>query len=270
MAEERPEDYASFWNIFGAFIKEGVAAEPAGQDELLKLLRFHASQDGEGLISLAEYVENMDDDQKAIYYVLGENLGSVASSPHLDYFKDHDIQVLYLVDPVDSFMMLSLREFEGRPLQNVDDADLDLPAAKEQEAEREPEQAESLSGLTERFRDVLGERVVEVRESKLLTGSVCRLVSPGDDPTQGMQRVRRLLEQDFEVPKKILEINPRHPLVLNMARLVAEQPDETLIDPAIEQLYENALLLEGLHPNPAGMAARVQTLIERAAAALVA
>jgi molecular chaperone HtpG len=122
--------------------------------------------------------------------------------------------------------------------------------------------------VIERFKSVLGERVVEVRESKVLTGSSCRLVSPGDDPTQSMQRVRRLLEQDFEVPKKILEINRRHPLVQDLARLIRNRPDEALIDPAIEQLYENALLLEGLHPNPAAMVPRLQRLIERAAAAL--
>jgi molecular chaperone HtpG len=83
-----------------------------------------------------------------------------------------------------------------------------------------------------------------------------------------MQRVRRLLEQDFEVPKKALEINRRHPLIQDLARLVDQRPDEALIDPAIEQLYENALLLEGLHPNPADMVPRVQDIIERAAAAL--
>jgi molecular chaperone HtpG len=100
-----------------------------------------------------------------------------------------------------------------------------------------------------------------------LSGSPCRLVSPGDDPAASMQRVRRLLNQDFEVPKKILEVNSRHPLMRNLAFLIANQPEEALIDPTIEQLYENALLLEGLHPNPAGMVPRVQQLLEQAAAA---
>jgi molecular chaperone HtpG len=268
MAEERPDDYTAFWREFGAFIKEGVASDPASHDDLLKLLRFHSSRDGDSLVSLSNYVEAMAEDQEVIYFILGENLDSISASPHLDYFKDNDIQVLYLVDPIDNFMVMALQEFEGKPLRNVDDAGLELP---EQESKEDEEQLEAkdVSGLIGRFTTVLGDRVVEVRESKLLTGSPCRLVSPADDPTQSMQRVRRLLEQDYEVPKKILEINPRHPLIQNLTLLVADQPNEALIDLAIEQLYDDTLLLEGLHPNPATMVPRIQTLIERAAAALV-
>lgn len=268
MAQERPDDYVSFWQEFGAFIKEGVATDPASHDDLVKLLRFYSSKDTDRLISLSDYVAGMGPDQEAIYYILGENLASVTTSPHLDYFRDHDIPVLYLVDPIDSFMIVSLREFEGKPLQNIDAADLELPE-EQGEADAEELQQEELDVLFERFKNVLGERVLEVRESKVLTGSPCRLVSPADDPVAGMQRVRRLLEKDFEVPKKILEVNRRHPLVRDLAHLISDQPDEALIDPAIEQLYENALLLEGLHPNPAGMVPRVQALLERAAAALV-
>jgi molecular chaperone HtpG len=270
MADERADDYASLWREFGGFIKEGIATDPASHEDLVKLLRFYSSRHGDRLVSLAEYVASMGEDQQAIYYILGEDLESVAGSPHLDYFKEYDIPVLYLVDPIDSFMMMALREFEGKPLQNVDDADLELPEQKEQKAGEEAEQAQAgLESLIERFERVLGERVVGVRASRVLTGSPVRLVSSGDDPLENMQRVRRLLNQDFQVPKKIVEINPRHPLVQNLNRLVAQQPGESLIDPVIEQLYENALLLEGLHPNPAGMVARMQKLMERAAAALV-
>jgi molecular chaperone HtpG len=268
MAGERPDDYAAFWREFGDFIKEGIAADPTSHDDLVKLLRFYSSRDGERLVPLSEYVERMGEDQKAIYYILGSDLTSVASSPHLDYFKAHDVEVLYLVDPIDSFMVLSLREFEGKPLKNVDDADLELPEDTEAAQAEEGLEKADLDQLIERFKAVLGERVTQVQASRLLSGSPCRLVSPGDDPSRDMQRVRRLLNQDFEVPKKILEINPRHSLVQDLARLVAKRPDEVLIDPAIEQLYENALLIEGLHPNPATMVSRIQALIERAAAVI--
>ena len=122
LAEDEPENYATFWQEFGPFIKEGVAATPAATDDLVPLLRFHSSRDGDSLISLSEYAEGMGDDQQAIYYVLGEDLSSVARSPHLDYFKAHDIEVLYLVDPIDSFVVMALPEFDGKPLKNVDDA----------------------------------------------------------------------------------------------------------------------------------------------------
>jgi molecular chaperone HtpG len=268
MAEERPDDYTAFWRAFGPFIKEGIATDPTSHEDLVKLVRFHSSRDADGLAALADYVERMNEDQKAIYYILGEDLESIAASPHLDYFTDHDIEVLYLVDPIDSFMVLSLSEYEETPLQNVDDPDLDLPTKEEKEKEAGIEQSD-LESLINRFQQVLGERIIEVRASKLLTGSPCRLVSSGDDPTANMQRVRRMLNQEFQVPKKIVEINPNHALIQNLGQLVSHQPDEALIDPAIEQLYENALLLEGLHPNPASMVARVQRVLERATSALV-
>jgi molecular chaperone HtpG len=166
---------------------------------------------------------------------------------------------------MDSFMMLSLREFEGKPLKNVDDADLELPQDEQTPAaEDDGSQKVELEQLIERFKSVLGERVTGVQESRLLTASPCRLVSPGDDPSRDMQRVRRMLNQDFETPKKILEINRRHPLLQNLARLLANQPEQDLIDQSIEQLYENALLMEGLHPNPAAMISRIHTFMERA------
>lgn len=267
LAEENPQDYNRFWDQFGVFIKEGIATDPTDQDDLISLLRFHSSHAPDELVALSDYVERMAENQETIYYILGQDLKSVANSPHLDYFKAHDIEVLYLVDPVDSFLVLNLKEFEDKPLKNVDDAELDLPAETETEEEETLEQDE-FEKLTKRFKQVLGDEVVDVRASKVLTDSPCRLVSAGDDPIRDLQRVRHLLDQEFETPKKILEINRRHPLIRNLAHLVADRPDEDLIDPAIEQLYENALLIEGLHPNPSEMVARVQRLMERATEAL--
>ena len=267
LAKEEPEKYATFWNEFGPFIKEGVAATPAATDDLLPLLRFYSSRSGDDLVSLAEYVGRMADDQKAIYYVLGEDLASVAHSPHLDYFKAHDVEVLYLVDPIDSFVAVALQEYDGKPLKNVDDAGLDLPET----AEAEIEAAETLpeadfNRVVGRFVKLLGDRVVEVRESKVLRASPCRLVSPDDAPTREMSRVYRLLGQEFETPKRILEINRNHPIIANLAHMVSETPEDDIIDSTIEQLYENQLLMEGLHPNPTDMIPRIQQLMEAATA----
>ena len=118
-----------------------------------------------------------------------------------------------------------------------------------------------------RFKSVLGERVADVRESKVLKGSPCRLVSQESGPERDMQRVRRMFEQDFEVPVKILELNRGHPLIRNLAHLIETQFASPLIDLTIEQLFENLLLLEGLHPNPAQMVPRIQELLEQAVAA---
>ncbi len=268
LAEEQPDDYDTFWNEFGPFIKQGVATNPLDHDNLLPLLRFYSSKSGDETVSLAEYVERMAEDQETIYYILGSDRASVDHSPHLDSFRARDLEVLYMLDTLDGFMMQGMREYEGKSFQNVDDPDLELPQLeKEIETEEETDtgvdQAD-FAHLIARFKNVLGDRVTEVRESKLLTGSPCRLVSPEGGPDRELQRVRRLLEQDFEVPAKILEINRQHALIQNLAHLVKTQPLAPVIDVSIEQLFENLLLLEGLHPNPAQMVPRIQTLLEAA------
>ena len=270
LSESEPESYVSFWNEFGAFIKEGVAAipsaEPVDKDDLLPLLRFHSSHSGSDLISLSEYVERMGEDQGAIYYVLGDDLQSVAQSPHLDTFKAADVQVLYLVDPIDNFLAMSLPEYEGKPFKNVDSAELELPQEEDAEQEGELVPDPDFNRLVGRFVKVLGERVVEVRESKALRGSPCRLVSPDGAPDRDMSRVYRMLGQEFEMPKRILEINRNHPIMVNLSHLVSETPDAGIIDAAIDQLFDNLLLVEGLHPNPTGMIPRIQKLLEAATA----
>jgi molecular chaperone HtpG len=267
LGEEKPEAYAAFWREFGPFVKEGIATDPAAKADLLPLLRFYSSKGGDELVSLAGYKERMAEDQPAIYYVLGEDLKSVAHSPHLDYFRAHDVEVLYLVDAIDGFMVVSLQEYEGKPLKNVDDAGLELPKKDEEPPQGAAAVPEAdFNRLVGRFVQVLGDRVLEVRESKVLRDSPCRLVSPDDAPAREMARMYRILDREFEVPRRILEINRRHPIVANLARLVAETPEAEVVDPAIEQLFENQLLVEGLHPNPAEMIPRIQKLMEAATA----
>jgi molecular chaperone HtpG len=274
MGEEDPERYETFWEAWGPFLKEGVATDYAGRDDLLPLLRFPTSSSEGGLRSLADYVKDMDESQVDIYYILGESVQSVSRSPHLDVFRENGWEVLYLVDPLDAFMVQSLREFEGKKLSNVDDPDLDLPKAEPHAdadtEEKVPELGPEVFGrLLARFRNILGERVAEVRESKVLKGSPCRLVSSESGPERDMQRVRRLLEEDYEIPAKILEVNRNHPLIRNLARLIGTPSSDPFVDLTIEQLFENLLLLEGLHPNPVEMVSRIESLLEQAVAASV-
>jgi molecular chaperone HtpG len=267
MADDTPEDYRAFWDEFGVFIKQGVATNPLDHDDMVPLLRFHSSKSGDDLASLADYVARMPEDQKAIYYITGNDLASVAHSPHLDSFKARDLEVLYLTDPFDGFVMQAVKEYEEKPLQNVDDPDLELP---EQEiVEDEAEEADAIdqadfAQLIARFKTVLGGQIAEVRESKVLTDSPARLVSPEGAPGQELQRVQRLLGQEVDMPPKILEINRRHALIQNLAHLATVQASDAVTDAAIEQLFENLLLLEGLHPNPAQMVPRIQSLLEAA------
>ncbi len=127
LGEKDAAKYATFWQEFGQFIKEGIATDPANQTDLAKLLRFKTSRSGDEWVALQQVVDRAQADQTSIYYILGEDLTSVARSPHLDYFRQHDLEVLYLVEPIDSFMIMALKEFAGKKLQNVDDAALELP-----------------------------------------------------------------------------------------------------------------------------------------------
>jgi molecular chaperone HtpG len=269
LGDEKPDEYKRFWEAWGLFIKEGVASDFAGRDDLLPLLRFQTTKSEDELIALSAYVARMKEGQSSIYYILGDSLQSVQRSPHLDAFRANDLEVLYLVDPLDAFMVQSLREIEGKPLANVDDPDLELPKADSVEAEpSEPELGpEQFGKLIVRFRKVLGDRVAEVKESKVLKGSPCRLVSAESGPERDMQRVRRLLEENYETPAKILEINRGHPLIRDLATLNGRPSADALVDLSIEQLFENLLLLEGLLPNPAEMVPRIQSLLEQATSA---
>ncbi|MCL4833524.1 MAG: molecular chaperone HtpG [Caldilineaceae bacterium] len=264
LADGDREKYRRFWQEFGIFVKEGVASDPTSQSSLVELLRFHSSKTGpEEWVTLAQYTERMGVEQEQIYYVLGEDVKSVARSPHLDYFRANNIEVLYLVDPIDGYMTSMLREYEGKSLQNVDDAGLKLPEKEREDAAGKVAQTD-FDALVGRVKQRLGERVADVRESKQLVDNPCRLVSPENEFDRDMQRLRRLMEQDFQTPVKILELNRRHGLVRNLAALMQNDSESRLIDATIEQLFANALLVEGIHPNPAEMVERIQMLMEAA------
>ena len=265
IAGEDPARYQAFWKEFGVFIKEGIATEPSDAERLSKLLRFHSSaSDGQTpTVTLDEYVARMQAGQEHIYYILADDLTSVAHSPHLDTFHARGLEVLYLADTVDSFMLMNLSEYGGKPLRNVDDASLELPElAPEPDSSQPALEDETFEAVRGRFAAVLGERVLEVRESHMLTENPLRLVTPEGQPDRNVQRVYRMLEQDFEVPRKILELNRRHPLIANLAGRLGADQDAALVDEVIEQLYENALLADGIHPNPASMVGRIQRLLE--------
>jgi molecular chaperone HtpG len=265
LAERDVTKYATFWEEFGRLIKEGIATDNDNRSKLLKLLRFKSSRSvGESesaWVSLAEYKARMVEGQTEIYYLFGEDLKSVARSPHLDIFRARGIEVLFLTETIDSFMISAVQEFDGTKLRNGSDGDLDLPAAKDAPQDDKPALDEvTLKDVLGHFKDVLGDKVAEVRESKLLTDSPARLISADKGFGADMERVYRMLDKPFDAPKRILEINPRHTLIRNLST----DKNEAIRDAVITQLYDSALLAEGIHPNPADMIPRIQALMEAA------
>ena len=264
MAEKESETYAKFWENFGIYIKEGIASEPEESETLSPLVRFHTTSYPETWVSFAEYIERLQDGQDKIYYIIGDDPHSIARSPHLDYFRDHGYEVITLTDPMDSFMLMGLHKFGDFELQNVAASDLELPddvEPKEDDTQPDALPDDDFAALVERFKTQLGERVSEVRSTDRLTDSIARLVDPEGAIGQEMQRVNRMLERDYEVPDKVLELNPRHPI---LAKLNALSEDDDLGTIIMEQIYESALLIEGLHPDPASMLSRIQQLMDAA------
>ena len=263
LAEKDAAKYKAFWTEFGVFLKEGIATEYMAREELQPLLRFYSTTSGDELTTLAEYKSRMVEGQTEIYYVLANDLPSARRSPHLDALQARGIEALLLVDVMDSFMLNGLREFDGLKLRNADDEKLELPGEVETpEAQVSDEQ---FARIVTRMKDVLGDKITAVRASTVLHNSPLRLVSTEDAATREMARIQRLMERDYKVPAKVAEVNRGHPLVVDLAQLLEAGTDDELAAALVEQLYDSALLLEGLHPNPADMVERIQRLMEAAA-----
>jgi molecular chaperone HtpG len=269
LAENDPEKYAAFWAEYGRDLKEGLATDPEAMDDILPMLRYVSSTSEGKVTSLDEYIGRMAETQAEIYYVLGDDLASVGRSPHLDPFKARGLEVLYWVDPLDAYLAPMLHEYKGKHLRNIDDAGLELPESAEDEAVEAPPvlDDEALAAFVARAAATLDERVVEVRESKVLKGSPVRLVSPPDAADRDTQRLQRFFDQNYEVPKRIMEVNRRHPLIVNLAQILGQNPGSPLLDASIEQLYESALLQEGLLASPLQMLPRIESLMMLAAEA---
>jgi molecular chaperone HtpG len=261
LAKNDPEKYNAFWQEFGGYIKQGVASDTAEGQKLHDLLRFRTNQQPETWSSLAEYAGRMKEDQKEIYYIVGDDAKSVLRSPHLDTFNDLGLEVLLLTEPMDSFLLMGLRAYKEFALKNAAQADIQPAEKSGQDADGERIPDDDFNLLVERFKDVLGEQVTDVRTSQRLSQSLARLVDPEGSPNPEMQRVYKYLGKEYEVPKKILELNPAHPLLKNLLKLGA---DTELGQAIIEQVYDSALLVEGLHPDPSSLAPRIQQIMEAA------
>ncbi len=261
LAKNNVEKYHAFWQEFGVYLKQGIAATPADADSINPLLRFKTNLNSEAWSSLDEYVSRMKGGQKEIFYIVGEDSKSVLRSPHLDYFHSQGTEVLLLTDPMDSFMLMGLHKYKDFELKNVAQAEIDTTQKPKDQPEAEKIPDADFNGLVEQFKKVLGENVADVRASNRLYESVARLADADANANPELQRVYKYLGKEYEIPKKVLELNPAHNILKNLLKLQADSELQTII---IEQIYDSALLVEGLHPDPSSIAARVQQIIEAA------
>lgn len=261
LAKNNAEKYQTFWQEFGGYIKQGLASDMTDGEKLHSLLRFKTNLNPESWSSLEDYAGRMKEGQKVIYYIVGDDQKSVLRSPHLDYFHTQGTEVLLLTEPMDSFMLMGLRKYKDFELKNVAQAEIDTTEKPKDETEAEKISDADFNSLVERFKHVLGDRVIDVRASNRLSHSVARLADPDGTLNPELQRVYRYLGKEYEVPKKILELNPAHNILKNLLNL---ESGSDLQNAIIEQIYDSALLVEGLHPDPSSIAPRVQQIIEAA------
>lgn len=268
MAEEEPEKFDSFWKEFGRLFRLGVSSDVANQEAIAKLLRYPSTATSEeDTTSLDEYVKRMKEGQKAIYYLTGPNLKALRSSPHLEVFKRKGVEVLLMHEAVDEWVVGSLFTYDKKNLESIAHGKVDLsdlPNADGEQSEDEKSEDEKDSGIeacVSRVRDVLGDRVKEVRTSSRLTDSASCLVSDEGDVSPQMERVMRMLDREVESPKRILEINPKHPFVKNLAAMVADHPDSDEVTTFSELLLDQAMLAEGVVPDPSSLLARIQQVM---------
>ncbi len=270
MAKKDRDSYLKIFGEFGAYLKQGLVMESEDRGDLEPLMFFQTTHDDDPKTyhSLEDYVERMSENQDEIYYVVADDYNSGSRSPHLDVFRQRGIEVLYFTHPVDAMLPMAMIDFQGHKLVSVDSADLDLGdvggISEAEETAREALEADSLAALTARIKATLGGRVSDVRESKTLVDSPARLVSEDESGSRYMFRINRLLDKDYELPVKALELNPRHPLMHNLSAMIANGGEDGLIDAVVEQVFETALLQDGIHPDPSSMAERLTLLMQAA------
>lgn len=248
LQSERPDDYRTFWTQFGRVVKEGLLSDFDNRETLLQIASFASTHSEEEPTTLAEYVERMKEGQEQIFFATGETRQQILKSPHLEAFKAKGYEVLLLTDPVDEVWVGTVTEFEGKPLQSVAKGEVDLSSeGDESEAEREEQQKE-FADLLNWMKETLSEHVKEVRLSSRLTDSPACLITDAFGITPALARLYRASGQDIPVGKRILELNPNHPLVtgLRAAQQKAKGDAELAqVAETAELLYGTALLAEG-------------------------
>jgi molecular chaperone HtpG len=252
LADKEPEAYAKIWDTFGAVLKEGLYEDFERRDALLKLGRFKTTAGGDAWRSLKDYVAALKTNQTAIYYLAGDDLARLKSSPHLEGFRARGIEVLLLPDPVDTFWVMPGVSFDGKPFKSVTQGAADLAlipladAAAEKAQETPPDGAEAVANFLIFVKATLGEAVADVKPSERLTDSAVCLVAPDTGPDRGLEKILAGAGRLTTASKPILEINPRHELVIALAGL--GDGDRGFKEDAAYLLFDEARLLEGDRP----------------------
>jgi molecular chaperone HtpG len=266
--QENQEDYKKFYEQFSKNLKLGIHEDSANRGKLADLLRFHTSKSGEDLISFKDYVQRMKEGQKDIFYITGESRAQVAHSPFLEALKKRGYEVLYLVDPIDEYMVQQLKDYDGKKLKSCSKEGLDLEETEEEKKQKEEEKAR-FEPLCKLMKDVLGDKVEKVVVSNRIDESPCVLVTGEYGWTANMERIMKAQAlrdssmSSYMVSKKTMEINPKNPIIQELRnKAEVDQSDKTVKD-LIWLMFETSLLTSGFSLDEANtFANRIHRMIK--------
>ncbi len=268
-AEKAPEEYASFWETFGAVLKEGLYEDGNQRESLLELARFRSTT-REGLVSLADYVKDMKPGQEAIYTITGDDPKALAKSPQLEGFAAKGIEVLLLSDAVDDFWLSTVPDYDGKPFKSVTRGGVDLEKmgdaaeTKEDDAEKKEEAGPAIDSLIAFVKLTLKDAVKDVRASKRLTSSPVCLVADEGDLDMHLERLLKQQQQLDQTSMRILEVNPDHALVKALAGQIGKDGSGSLVEDAAWLLLDQARIIEGeTLPDAAAFSQRLSKLVEK-------
>ena len=270
-AEKAPDEYTLFWENFGAVLKEGLYEDHDNREKIMELARFHTT-DNDGLTGLADYIERMKKGQEQIYYITGDNLDMLKSSPQLEGFRARGVEVLLMTDPIDEFWLSSVPNFADKPFMSVTAAAVDLSKVKktkkgkdeEDKAEDTADEAE-IAKLVLAFKETLGESVKDVRASDRLTDSAVCLVAGEGDMDLHLERMLKLQgHMDIPTLSRVLELNPAHPLIKKLTEIVGKPAKKQAVDDMAFLLLDQARIVEG-EPvtDPATFSQRLNSVLEK-------
>lgn len=248
LKEKEYDQYLTFWQEFGPVLKEGLHFDYANKEKLQELLLFQSTKTAAGeYVSLKQYAERMPETQKEIYYITGEDKAALEQSPLLEAFNAKGFEVLFMTDPVDEWVVQSLHEYQEKQLKAVDRGDVDLDSEEEKkEKEKKQEEAKKEFGtLLELIKNRLESKIKEVRFSNRLTDSACCLVADDFGMNANMERIMRAMNQAVPESKRVLELNPDHPIVKVMGDMYKQSADDVRLLDYADLLYDQALLTEG-------------------------
>lgn len=275
LAEKEPDEYKVFWKTYHRVLKEGYS-DFSNREKLQDLFRFASSRKAsdDDLVSLAGYVDNMPEGQAAIYYLTGPSREALDRDPRLELFRKRGIEVLYLYDMADEFVLSSLGKYKDRDLVSADHVkpeDLKLAGAQEDrdsedtKEDKSEETTSDVQPVIERFKQVLGDRVIDVRVSERLVDSPACLVGDDNQLSGHMEKMMRMMNRTDELPKRVLEINARHSLIQRLAELTAANAEDPFVETACEHLFEGCMLLDGYLTDPHKLVGRMNQVLQDAA-----